>query len=103
MIIGTTPLHIFDMSCEPEYDKSEILKVKITYKQNDEIIVVKREQDCEINDTDIRTRLTQADTFKFDPDQMVKVQIRVKTMGGDILSSYSIEVTAAECLDDEEL
>lgn len=103
MIIGTTPLHIFDMSCEPEYNKSEILKVKITYKQNDEIIVVKREQDCEINDTDIRTRLTQSDTFKFDPDQMVKVQVRVKTIGDDILSSYAIEVTAAECLDDEEL
>lgn len=103
MIIGTTPLHIFDMSCEPDYNSSDIVKVKITYKQNDEVIVVKRESDCEINDKDIRTRLSQSDTFKFDPNAMVQVQLRVKTTGGDVLSSYSIEITAAECLDNEEL
>jgi hypothetical protein len=99
MIIGTTPHHIFNVTLKAD----EISKVKITYKQNGEEVLVKRESDCDITDYKISVRLSQEDTFKFSTKYAVELQIRVVTSGDDVASSFPIRISADACLDNEVL
>lgn len=99
MIIGTTPHHIFNVTLKAD----EIVKVKITYKQNGEEVLVKRESDCDITDYKISVRLSQEDTFKFSTKYAVELQIRVVTSGDDVASSFPIRISADACLDNEVL
>ena len=99
MVKGTTPIHTFRVSV----DTSDIKTVKITYVQKDKEVLVKRTEDCTIEDGKIVTRLTQEDTFKFEHNTIVTIQIRVVTTGGDAWTSDLIMVSVGKCLDNEVL
>lgn len=99
MFKGTTPTHTFNVSI----DTSLIKEVKITYSQKDAEILVKRTEDCTISDGAITTRLSQEDTFKFEGNTIVTIQVRVLTTGGDALMAEPIMMTVGKCLDDEVL
>lgn len=96
---GTTPIHSFEV----EIDTSLIKEVKIIYSQRGKEILVKRTEDCVIEDGEITTRFTQDDTFLFGADTFVSIQLRVLTTGGDALRSDTIMVGVDKCLDDEVL
>ena len=97
MIQGTTPKHTFNIP----FDTSMIDKVRILYAQNDNLVVVKTKEDCEITDKAIITTLTQEDTFKFDKNTDVEIQIRILTKGGDAPASIPIKVGVTKCLETE--
>lgn len=97
---GTTPIHIFGVPAEIASSAKE---VKITYSQRDNEILVKRTEDCTIGEDTITTRLTQEDTFLFDHNEIVSIQIRVLTSSGDALASDLISVSVKKCLDEEVL
>lgn len=99
MFKGTTPTHIFEIPM----DTSLIKEVKITYSQNDEEILVKRTDDCAIEDGIISTRLSQEDTFLFAGNTFVTIQIRILTTGNDALACEPLMVSVGKCLDDEVL
>ena len=99
MYRGTTPKHIFQVPI----DTSLINKVKITYCQKDREILVKRTEDCTIEDGVISTRLSQEDTFKFECNLYVTIQVRILTTSGDVLTSEPIMASVGKCLDDEVL
>ena len=96
---GTTPLHVYE-DIPPEVF-SEIKEVKITYTQCDKEVLVKRTEDCTIEDGKITTRLSQEDTFCFDCKKLVDIQLRVLTVNGDCLKSEIMTETVGKCLDDE--
>ena len=99
--IGTTPTHVFDGI---PIDICPLIKeVKITYLQNNEEVLVKRTEDCVIENGRISTRLTQEDTFKFDWSKLVSIQLRVLTVNGDCFKSDPMMETAGRCLDKEVL
>lgn len=101
MEIGTTPTHTFNIPKEI-YDK--IKEVKITYQQNQDIILEKRTKDCDIKDGKITVRLTQDETFLFDQTKsFVYIQIRVLTTGNDCFKSQVISERVGRCLDTEVL
>lgn len=99
MFKGSTPTHIFDVSI----DTSLIKEVKITYSQRDKEILVKRTEECTIGDGQIVTRLSQQDTFLFEGNMIVTIQVRVLTLGGDALIAEPIMMAVGKCLDNEVL
>ena len=99
MIRGTTPTHTFNIP----FDTSMVKEVKVTYAQDDTVVLEKRTSDCELDGQRIIVTLTQEDTFLFDCKKAVEIQIRVLTVGGDALGSVPEKVGVSKCLDDEVL
>lgn len=99
MIIGTTPTHIFNIA----FDTSEIKTLEITYAQEEEIILKKGKDDCKLEGNKITTTLTQAETFKFNSEKRVKIQVRILTKSGAALSSFTKDIPAYKCLSNEVL
>lgn len=94
MIIGTTPTHYFDV----DFDTSAIKKIEIVYAQDNEILVTKTEEDCEINGKRISWELTQEETLKFDHEKRVEVQFAALTTNKKTLRSYVKRIPAYKCL-----
>lgn len=100
MIRGTTPTHTFNIP----YNTSDIDVVRIIYAQRDKEIFVKTTEDCELVGKSIAVQLTQEDTYKFDYNYPVQIQLRVKLKEtGVVVSTRVMRVTAGKCLDDEVL
>ena len=99
MVRGTTVKHIFNIPLEA----SDIKEVKVTYAQGDNIVLSKKKSDCTIKDNTIVVVLSQADTFKFDSSQHVKIQLRILTDKDYVFSSKIMTVSVGACLDNEVL
>ena len=99
MIQGTTPTHTFTLP----FDVSMIDKVRIIYSQKDQPVVTKNTEDCQLEGENVVVVLTQEDTFAFDHNEPVEVQIRVLTTGGDAIASHIKKVDCAKCLENEVL
>ena len=99
MYKGTTPTHTFKV----KIDTSAIKEVKITYKQNDKIVLTKRTSDCTIEYGKIITQLSQEDTFLFDSARFVNIQLRVLLADGQACNSPIFRKSVGDCLDDEVL
>lgn len=99
MFKGTTPTHMFNIPI----DTSIIKEIKITYSQRDKEVLVKRTEDCTISEGLITTKLSQEDTFLFEGNMIVTIQMRILTMGGDALIAEPIMMAVGKCLDDEVL
>lgn len=97
---GTTPQHTFNI---PADISPAIKEVKITYAQDGKEILVKRTADCTLEPGKIITKLTQEDTFLFNSNKLVHIQIRVLTLGGDCVKSQVLTTSAGACLDNEVL
>lgn len=95
----TTPTHTFKLP----FLTSGIDKIKITYAQGNTPIVEKTKEDCQLEDYKISVTLTQEDTKKFDSNNDVQIQLRIKTTSGDVLASQIINEYCAAVLDDEVL
>ncbi len=99
MIRGTTPKHEF----KTNINNALIDKLKIVYSQNDKEIVTKTKEDCTLSgDNIISTTLSQEETFLFS-DKLVDIQLRIKTLGGEVLATEPISVDVRKCLDSEVL
>lgn len=99
MIQGTTPTHIFTLP----FDVSMIEKVRIIYSQKEKPVVTKDTEDCQLEDKDVFVVLTQEDTFAFDHNEPVEIQIRVLTTDGAAIASYIKKVDCYKCLENEVL
>ena len=99
MIKGTTPTHTFEV----DIDTDSIKEVKVTYSQQDKVIVEKRTEECDITQGKIQTKLTQEETFKFDHLVLVYAQLRILTINGDVLATDLIMLPVSKCLDEEVL
>lgn len=99
MIRGTTPTHIFRLPIQSSIIKS----VRVTYKQDEEVVLKKELTDCVLLNNELSIRLTQEDTLRFKCDGFVLIQLRVVLVDGTALSTEPIRVHVAECLDGEAL
>ena len=99
MTRGSTPTHVFTLPFGVETIKT----VEITYEQNEEVKLKKTNIDCTLEENTVSVKLTQEDTFKFDEKPLVKIQIRVLTLDGDVIPSEIMYATVKECLSDEVL
>ena len=99
MIRGTTPTHTFSIP----FDTSTVSEVKITYAQDDVVVLEKRTDDCTLSGSQLSVTLTQDDTFLFDCKKIVEIQIRILTIDGNALASIPEKVGVSKCLDGEVL
>lgn len=99
MIRGSTVTHIFNIPLEA----NDIKELKITYAQGDNIVFYKKKNECVVADNTIAVTLTQDDTFKLDSSQHVKIQLRILTDKGVVMSSKVITRSVEACLDNEVL
>lgn len=99
MIRGTTPTHIFNLPIETE----KIKKVRVTYAQNDRILVVKTENDVALTPTAIRLTLKQEDTLRFAANMPVYIQLKVLTIGDLVLASPVKPIPVSVILNEEVL
>lgn len=99
MTRGSTPTHVFTLPFGAETVKT----VEITYAQNEAIKLQKTNADCVLEGNAVSVKLTQEDTFKFDEKPLVEIQIRVLTLGGDVIPSDIMYTTVKRCLSDEVL
>ena len=99
MIRGTTPTHIFNLPIETE----QIKEIKIIYAQNDEILLCKKREDCELDGKTVVVKLTQDETFLFDCKKPVQIEVRALLDNGVALKSPIELIDVGKCLDNEVL
>lgn len=100
MIRGTTPTHTFTIP----FAASDIEAARVIYAQNDKEIFIKTAADCSLNDKSICVKLTQEETFLFNCNYPVQIQLRVKLKDIDEVQSTDIMlVPVGKCLENEVL
>lgn len=96
-IRGTTPTHQFVLP----FDRAFIKELSITYCQNDEVVIKRNKEECEIIDNTVTVTLTQQDSLSFWPDEIVEVQIKLLTYDGEVLASPKYRIAVEDALDTE--
>lgn len=99
MVRGTTPIHTFELP----FDTAMIKTLEICYAQDRTVILTKTAEDCTLSENTITVPFTQEDTFKFADDKKAEVQIRVLTLGGEVIASFPQRVVVHGSLSDEVL
>lgn len=99
MIQGTTPTHIFNLP----FDSDQVSSARVIYKQREQEILRKETEDFKMDGSAISVALTQEETFLFDCKYSVKLQLRVATKSGKVLSTKPIIIRVEECIDSEVL
>ncbi len=97
MIRGTTPTHTFTLP----FDVTLVKEIRILYAQDRNMLVTKETADCVMEGSAVSVTLTQEDTFKFDCEKHVQIQLRVLTTDGQVLSTPIKYVDVGTCLDNE--
>jgi hypothetical protein len=96
---ATTPTHEYEL----DIDTSIISQIRITYSQDDKVIITKKDNDVEFVGNVAKVRLTQEETNLFKADKNVEIQIRVLTLGNDAPASDIMRIPCERILDDEVL
>lgn len=94
---GTTPTHTFTIP----FEKELVTDLRITYTQKKKKILTKHLKDVEIVGNDINITLTQEETFNFKEKEMVFVQLKIKTVDGQVFNSDLILMRVEPALDNE--
>lgn len=96
---GTTPTLTFTIP----FDTAEIDCLRIILANDNNVILVKDDNECTLKGNEITVQLTQEETFLFDCDSMNQVQIRIKMKSGEVVSSDILKLPVKRCLDSEVL
>jgi hypothetical protein len=94
---GTTPTHTFTLP----FAADTLKNVRIIYAQGGTRILTKEREACTFSGNNVIVKLSQSETFLFDHNKPVEIQLRALTDEGDALNSKIYTVTAGRCLDTE--
>lgn len=97
---GTTPTHTFT---DIPFSAKEIARARITYAQRGKTVVEKTEEDCKFDGGAIIVKLSQEETFKFNENAFVEIQVRIVTNDGESHVSDKITLTVGDALNKEVL
>ncbi len=90
IVKGCPQRHYFDFP----YVGDDVVAIFITYQQNGMTKLEKELDDCTFEDGKVHVNLTQEDTLKFEDDEIVRMQIRVRLKDGfatksDVVETYT--------------
>ena len=94
---GTTPSFVFELPIEVDTIKN----AKVIFSFNNDVKLEKYLKQCAASGNKLTVKLTQEETFLFECNATVKIQLRVVTVNGDALASDVFSVFVHQCLDDE--
>lgn len=95
MIRGTTPTLEFVLP----FETSLLAEAYVTLSQSDGVVLDKPLSECTLDGNKMTVKLTQEDTLKLKTG-LVEVQIRAKTIDGDVIASDIILTSAQKILKD---
>lgn len=81
-------------------DTGLLAEAYVTLSQNNVVIVDKALKDCKCDERKLSVRLTQEETLKLDCNCNTEIQIRAKTLDGNVLASEIIAVNTDRILKD---
>lgn len=90
----TTPLHQFVFEEDPEFYSA----INICYFQGDTLVLEKNKSDLSFDGRTTSYRLTQAETALFKAGIPVDIEIRVKTLGGEVPPPAHFELSVTSVL-----
>lgn len=93
---GTTPTHTFTLP----FETSIINSLRITYEQENKVILTKETDDCDIHDNIVSVQLTQEETLKFICNTPAKCQLKIRR-NDNVVASEVFNFFVSECLDNE--
>lgn len=96
---GTTPSVTFTIPLKKEM----IAKAKITFKQDNEILLTKHTRSCTIEDGKISTSLTREETLLFPNSKHIKMQLEIETPAGQSHKTRVYTIYSSELLSEEAL
>ena len=94
---GSTPTHEFELP----FPTNLVSNIVVTYEQDDSIIIEKKGDEVIRDGYSVKVSLTQQDTLKFKSDKIVKIQLKVKTIEGNVIPSDIIYRGVSEVLNKE--
>ena len=94
MMQGTTPTHTYILPIAT----SDIAALRITYKQNKDIVLEKEKTDVKLSGNTISLDLTQEETLMFDENIVARIQIHGRTKAGKAFASKVMRVPVYELL-----
>lgn len=94
---GTTP----DQYYELPFSTDLLEKVSVTYRQKGKTVIIKRTEDCTLEGNNIIVSLDQEETMLFNPTEIVEVQIKVKTLEGEVMGCDEYRLSVKEIFDKE--
>lgn len=80
------------------FAEADVEAIRITYKQGENILFQKELSDCVFSSDAVTVHLNQEDTLKFDSSQVIKIQLKVKLVGGVVTKSNIITTVTDEVL-----
>ena len=96
LIRGTTPTLEFTLPFPVE----EIDEAYVTIAQRGAVVIDKPLTDCECGGNSLTVRLTQEETLKLKCDCTSEIQIRAKTVEGEVIASNIIHAQTGRILKD---
>lgn len=99
MIAGTTPTHTFKFPSQVSI--SEIAELRVTYEQGGNIVLQKHKKECTLGTDSVVVKLTQEESLRFASNVPVRIQLKVRTKGGDVLVSKMTRMQVHVVLDKE--
>lgn len=97
MYRGSTPLHTFTFP----FDIGDLSEIIITYNQKGNNVLEKRKEDLDISGNVASFRLTQEESYIFDPLNRVKIQVKILTGDGIVEFSDMVYTSVKEVLNTE--
>lgn len=98
VIRGTTPTHEFVLP----YPKEIIKDLRIIYGQNKKALFVKTAEECYFGEGVVSVKLTQEETFLFNPGKKLYIEIRVRLINDEIVSTEDpIILRVLDTMDEE--
>ena len=101
MTRGTTPTHTLTVPVDFE----TVSKAAVAYAQFGKVIIRKSPEECAISGTGTNTivtvNLTQEDTLRFNPREVVEIQMKILFTDGNVALTNISRVSTNDCLDEE--
>lgn len=99
MTRGTTP----KLSFTTPFGKDMVEVVFITFSQNGDVVLEKDTDSVEIEDERVTVSLTQAETLNFAHEEVINIQVAIRTTDGNAFRSNIINTVAKRILKDEQI
>ena len=80
------------------FAESDVEAICITYCQGGKVLFHKELGDCTFSEGVVTVYLNQEETLMFDSFQIIKIQLKVKLVGGAVTKSNIIETITDEVL-----
>lgn len=98
VIRGTTPKHDFELP----YVKELIKDLRITYGQNKKALFTKTIEECQFSEGKVSVTLTQEETYLFNPNKKLYIEIRIKLFNDEIVRTEDpIILRVLDTMDEE--